>query len=401
MKTDPVHFFRELSDARITISSTPWMELEMQLRECAAGKTVAFFTGQHGPGARNRGEFVEQAASRAECTAFRFDGVVEPEPSTATVERMIEFLRVRNPAAVVAIGGGSVMDAAKAATLAWQSGMQLKELFGSDCASRRFPELAPMRVICMPTTAGTGSEATPYANIVDRDAGVKKLISEKLLVPERAILAPEFTESMPEHVTRATGCDALAHALEGFLNIGADHKMPRANIWAKEAMRLILAALPAVLKAPADRSARHDMAIAAALGGMVIRFKSTGLPHLCSFSWFGRIEHGIAAAMLLPASWSYYLGDPRVAARTMELAELFPGETPREVVHSYRKFLDAIGVPGALSAFAGLTPELLEKTALDAGENKMKLELAPRPVPLEKSAEILGAILRQAYLGEF
>ena len=141
------------------------------------------------------------------------------------------------------------------------------------------------------------------------------------------------------------------------------------------------------------------MARAATLGGMVIRFKSTGLPHLCSFSWFGRLAHGIAVAMLLPASWRYYLGNPAVAERTMQLAPIFPGRNPEEVITSFRDFLDRLGVPKALRECPGITPELLEATAASAGENRMKLELAPRPVPVAESRGILSAILKQAYEG--
>jgi alcohol dehydrogenase class IV len=127
---------------------------------------------------------------------------------------------------------------------------------------------------------------------------------------------------------------------------------------------------------------------------MTIRFKSTGLPHLCSFSWFGRIAHGDAVAILLPECWRYYLGNPAVQSRTMELAEIFPGTTPQEVISSYEDFLDSIGMPGGLSAWNGIDAALIERTARSGEQNKMKLELAPRPVPLEESYDILEAIMK-------
>jgi alcohol dehydrogenase class IV len=200
---------------------------------------------------------------------------------------------------------------------------------------------------------------------------------------------------MPASVTLATGCDALAHLLEGFLNVGADNNHPAANQWALRGIRLVRENLSAALKN--EPGARKAMAIAAALGGMTIRFKSTGLPHLCSFSWFGRIEHGIAAIMLLPESWRYYLGNPAVAERTRLLKEIFPGTTPEAVIDSFRSFLTSLGVPEKLKAFPGLTPELMELTAASAGENKMKLELAPRRVPMEESKLILQDILLKTY----
>ena len=83
----------------------------------------------------------------------------------------------------------------------------------------------------------------------------------------------------------------------------------------------------------------------------------------------------------------------------MQLAPIFPGRNPEEVITSFRDFLDRLGVPKALRECPGITPELLEATAASAGENRMKLELAPRPVPVAESRGILSAILKQAYEG--
>ena len=362
------------------------------------GGTLAVFTGRRSLDACGAWAEFSAVAAKAGRKVVRFSEI-EAEPCTDTVERMVDFLASVSSSAVIAVGGGSVMDAAKAALLVRESGMPLGELFGVNRYSTVNPEAKPVRVLCIPTTSGTGSEATPYSNIVDRKLGVKKLISERLIVPETAIVSPLLTAAMPKALTLATGCDALAHSIEGFLNTGADANEPRANAWALESIRLIRDALPAAVADGADMTARAAMSRAATLGGMVIRFKSTGLPHLCSFSWFGRLEHGIAVAMLLPASWNYYLGNPAVAERTMRLASVFPGRTPQEVIASFRDFLDRLGVPKALRECSGITPELLELTAASAGENRMKLELAPRPVPVAESRGILSAILKQAYEG--
>jgi alcohol dehydrogenase class IV len=130
---------------------------------------------------------------------------------------------------------------------------------------------------------------------------------------------------------------------------------------------------------------------------MTIRFKSTGVPHLCSFSWFGRIAHGEAVAVLLPAAWEYYLANHKVAERTMELAEIFSGNSPLEVIKSFKQFLEEIKLPLKLSNWQGITPELLELTARSGGENKMKLDNAPQPIPLEKSYDILLDIMKKSY----
>jgi alcohol dehydrogenase class IV len=360
--------------------------------------TAVLFTGRTSAERCGALAAVEAASRRAGCRIERFSDI-EPEPGIPTVEKMRAFLAAHPAGAVVAAGGGSVLDAAKAAYLSLQTGEPLSEHFGVDKYSSAHPGTDLKRIVAIPTTSGTGSECTAYSNIVDRAIGVKKLIAERLIVPETAIVNPAFASSMPRGVTLATGCDALAHLLEGLLNVRADANHPRANEWALTGIRLVREFLPRALAAPADVEARRGMAVAAALGGMVIRYKSTGLPHLCSFSWFGRIEHGIAAALLLPASWRYYLAEPSVAERTMQLRGVFGGSAPGEVVTGVRNFLTSIGVPGSLAAYPEITPELLRRTALSGRENSMKLELAPRRVPLDESEAILGAILDEAYRG--
>ncbi len=367
-------FFSEVPGEKIIITDDAVAELKKLCR----GKTVVF-AGTHAA------ELFRNAGFTVRCG-------IEAEPATATVEKMAEYLRQESPDTVAAAGGGSVLDAAKAALLMWQSKWQLDELFGVNRWSSAHPGKKLKRLIAIPTTSGTGSEATPYSNIVSRQAGVKKLIVEAESVPETALISPCLTISMPPELTRATGCDALAHLIEGFLNVGADNNHPPVNSWAKCGIALIKGNITSAMHG--DISARKAMSYASLLGGMTIRFKSTGLPHLCSFSWFGRIAHGDAVAVLLPECWRYYLVNPAVAARTMELADIFPGSTPDEVISSYESLLDSVGMPGGLSAWQDIDAELIEKTARSGAENKMKLELAPQPVPLDKSFEILRAILK-------
>ncbi len=383
-----MHDFDLLKEAEaqeLIITDSP----ETFLKKYAQGR-CAVFTGSKSSGAN--GALKEFFAAVPQ--AAHFSGI-EAEPATETVERMTEFLDEGKFDTVFALGGGSVLDAAKAAYLSSQSQLPLQELFGVDRYSARCPDKRLKRIIAFPTTSGTGSEATQYANIVERKNAVKKLIAEKQCVPLAGCIVPRYAATMPDSVTVATGCDALAHLIEGFLNVGADGNKSEANFWAMEGIKLVKAYLPRAVDN--DPEARKMMAYAATLGGMTIRFKSTGLPHLCSFSWFGRIPHGIAAIMLLPESWRYYLGNPAVAERTMELKKIFPGETPEEIINSFREFLTQLQVPEKLNAFPDLSKELMERTALSAGENKMKLELAPRRVPLEQSRLILQEILLKSY----
>lgn len=369
---------------------TAWCELLLARQT----RSAVLFTGRHS--ADRTGNFGRFAALAAELPVeFNRFTAIPAEPDIPTIRAMVEFLEKKRPDTVIALGGGSAMDAAKAAYLSWQTGCDVTEFFGSDRALERFKDRALDRVICFPTTAGTGSEVTLYSNIVDRERGVKKLISDPLIIPQYSFVMPSMMADVPVSVRRATGCDALAHLTEGFLNIIQDQVRPDVNRWAKAGIGLIVENLPKVLAKPTPDSIAA-MAMASTLGGMVIRFKSTGLPHLCSFSWFGRIEHGTAAAMLIPASWRYYLGREEVAAKTMELAEFFPGETPAEVVASFRNFLTRCGVAPRLAAYPDLTPELFEKTARSAEENPMKLKLAPRPVEPKDAYQVIKTILAES-----
>ena len=389
---------KESPGQRVDLCSDADAAASVLAERLGGAASAVLFTGRNSAARCGALTAVERAAKLAGCRLEYFCDI-EPEPGIATVDKMRAFLAAHPADTVVAAGGGSVLDAAKAAYLSIQTGAPLSEHFGVDKYSSLHPEAELKRIVALPTTSGTGSECTAYSNIVDRDLAVKKLIAERLIVPDTAIVAPVFTASMPRHVTLATGCDALAHLLEGLLNVRADANHPRANDWALAGIRLVGEYLPRALDCPRDGEARRGMAVAAALGGMVIRFKSTGLPHLCSFSWFGRIEHGIAAALLLPASWEYYLAEPSVAERTLMLRDVFGGDAPGEVVRGFRAFLTRIGVPRSLAAYPDITPELLARTARSGSENRMKLELAPRRVPLERSTEILSSILEAAYRG--
>jgi len=352
-------------------------------------RTAAIFTGGHSADASGNFARLLKAFSDGSSGWVRFNRI-PAEPDLGTIHAMTDFLEGNRPDTVIALGGGSVMDAAKAAYAAFQFKVPAETFFGSNAITEKFPDRKPDRIIAVPTTSGTGSEVTLYSNSVDRTRGVKKLISDPMIIPEIAIVDPDMTETMPDDVSLATGCDALAHLMEGFLNVGQDGRFPAANDFARTGIRLIRKHLQDF------RNSREELALAAVLGGAVIRWKSTGLPHLASFSWFSRIPHGIAAILLLPAAWRYYLANPAVAERTMELAGIFPGKTQEEVITGFRRFLDECGVPAGLRAYQAIDDEVLERTAAKAGENPMKLALAPHPVPLDQAPEVLKKILQES-----
>ena len=386
-------------DTTIVLGESAMNQFEIELI-LESPHTAIFFLGGSGSSDRSGAwPTALKAASSIEIDISRHMDI-PPEPDTECVETMVAALERTKPDVVIAIGGGSVMDAAKAAYIAWQTGLPLSELFGAGKISAKFPGRKFKKVICIPTTAGTGSEATPYANIVDRKLDVKMLIADPAIIPDYSFVNPEFTMSAPRNLTLQVGLDALAHSVEGFLNIKAKNAHPDSDAWALESIKLIVENLHKALDNPRNYLAREALSAAATLGGMVIRNKPTSLPHLCSFSFFDKIPHGIVVACLLPHFWRFYLEEEAMRERTMLLKGVFPGtsqDTPEAIVDAFASFIVSCGAPKSLGELPGCDEALIKKVAEAARQNAQKLETAPRPVPLEESAKIISGVLKKAF----
>ena len=308
---------------------------------------------------------------------------IPAEPDIEVVRSMTAQMKTCTPKAVVAIGGGSVMDAVKAAYLSYQTELDIRELFGAGLCAKRFPGKNFKRVICVPTTSGTGSEATPYANIIDRPNGVKRLVMDTEIIADHSFVIPRLTWTVPTELTAITGLDAFVHSIESLLNFRASALHPEATTWGLAAVRLIRQSLPIALgRAPGFMAlARAELALASALAGMCIKVCPTSLPHLCSFSVCGHASHGAAVASLLPNFWRWYLdGSPECAERTRLLAPLLGGTEPLETVQSTVEFIERCGISTHPGKLTGLPASFIDQLAKDAAQNPMKLESAPRPL---------------------
>lgn len=319
---------------------------------------------------------------------------IPPEPDTDLVRSIVRMMEMEKPAVVIAVGGGSVMDAAKAAYLSWQTGKDVSELFGSSVASNQFPDQKFRKVWCIPTTSGTGSEVTPYSNIIDTGTGVKCLIADPAITPEYAFLQPELTCGIPKRITVDTALDAMVHCIESLLNISAGKEYPQAAKWAVHGVAEIAESLPLLLAGNMEHPMlRYSLATAACLGGMCISLCPTSLPHLCSFSFCGKSTHGAAVAALLPHFWRYYLANPEIAERTMLLSHIFPGKTPAEVVDSCERFIASAGVETAPGTLSGTDLSFIDLLAENATLNPMKLASAPVPINPESAGKIFHQVL--------
>ncbi|HZE04529.1 MAG TPA: bifunctional acetaldehyde-CoA/alcohol dehydrogenase [Solirubrobacteraceae bacterium] len=228
---------------------------------------------------------------------------IEPEPDEAQIRAGVAELQRADADAIIAVGGGSVMDAAKAMRLFHETPeLNLRELSLPFLDARKriaaFPQKAhALRLVAIPTTAGTGSEVSPAAVI---SVGERKVtLVDYSLVPDMAIVDPQLTLTMPATVTADTGIDALTHALEAGVSIFAS---PFTDAFCMQAVNLILEALPRAYRDGSDLEARTAMANAATIAGLAFSNAFVGLNHALAHAVGARfgIAHGRANAIFLP-----------------------------------------------------------------------------------------------------
>ncbi|MDP9134807.1 MAG: iron-containing alcohol dehydrogenase, partial [Actinomycetota bacterium] len=239
---------------------------------------------------------------------------VEPEPSEALVRAGVEAVRHVRPDLIIAVGGGSAIDAAKAIRLFHESPeLSLSELTLPFLDPRKrvaeYPEVEhAMRLVAVPTTAGTGSEVSPAAVLT---AGGRKLtLVDYSLVPDMAVVDPRLTLTMPPVLTADTGVDALTHALEAGVSIFAS---PYTDAFCMQALHLILDALPRAYADGSDLAARTAMSNAATLAGLAFSNAFVGVGHSLAHAVGARfgIAHGRANGIFLPHVLRYNAAMPR------------------------------------------------------------------------------------------
>ncbi|USV56349.1 iron-containing alcohol dehydrogenase [Aeromonas encheleia] len=225
---------------------------------------------------------------------------IPADSSTAVVERIAARYRELGCDSLVALGGGSVIDTAKAVNiLASLGGERLLDHAGAGCLTRPLRPLA-----AVPTTAGTGSEVTQVAVIRDEGSGRKLPFTSPFLLPQLAVLDPRLSQGLPLSITAATAMDAMTHAIEAFIGNG---KNPVSDALALMAVEKIADALPQVLVRPQDPALRLQLAEGSTLAGMAFSNSMVGLVHALGHSLGARchLPHGLCMNLFLPAVLDY------------------------------------------------------------------------------------------------
>ena len=251
-----------------------------------------------------------------------FDDVPQ-DSSTTAVAHCADEARAAGADSFLAVGGGSVMDTAKAAATVFTHGGTVHDYEGlyalprEDDGMGRPLEIAPLA--CLPTTAGTGSEVSMGAVVKDHEAKVKLELADLPLFPRLAVLDPEATRTLPPEIAAATGMDAMTHAVEGYVTLDGS---PHNDATALHALRLIRDNLERAVHDTSDESARGNMLVAASLAITINLGATHSMSHPCG-GQFG-VPHGVANAINLPHVIRYNAaGGSDIADRYRDVNEIF------------------------------------------------------------------------------
>jgi alcohol dehydrogenase class IV len=295
-----------------------------------------------------------------------FDGI-GVNPTVDAVRAAAAALHGFGPAAVVAIGGGSPIDAAKAAALSSATG-------------------SPPPIVAVPTTAGTGTETNGFGVIEDVAARRKRYLGDASTVPRHAILDPALTVTVPPHVTAACGIDVLAHAIESLQSRAGN---AYAAALALEAARLVAVHLPRAVADGADIAARSALLLAAHLAGLAFSTTGLGAAHAIGHALSARhgTPHGVALAAVLPLVAAHNL--PHRPAETARLAQALGAPDAGAVPDAVAELQERVGVRPTL-ADLGATQDDLPALADTAAADEV-IRNAPRTYSRSELAALLEA----------
>lgn len=323
---------------------------------------------------------------------------IEPDPSIETVASGLSMFFLHKPGTVIALGGGSAIDATKAMLffcLRFQS-----EISAGNVQEPLF--------VAIPTTSGTGSEVTSYAVVSDKQRGVKIPLSDRSMIPDVAILDPEFTKTLPKDMVAFTGIDVLTHAIEAYVNpLHNDFT----DMCARDAARKVLRYLPRLYSDVADVKMREKMFTASTLAGLAFTNSGLGVCHGLAHTIGAEfhIPHGKANAMTLPFVIAFNAGlghyhKQGIAQRYADLAHNMRVEG-HDVTDSCRRLIATVqvlaewfGVPAGLRA-CGVSQADYEARRAGAAD-KVMADATTKANPVPVTREDVLTLLDDVFRGE-
>lgn len=310
-----------------------------------------------------------------------FHGVPQQEPDTDIVEAVRAFLAEADPDLIIAVGGGSAMDAAKVARILLSNTGPIEDIVGP-VGVKMIPHRSLF--VCVPTTAGTGSEVSESAIVAKTGTDYKMIFRSAEMTARVAILDPELSVTAPAHVTAASGYDAVTHAVEAFTSRASG---PMTDPIAVGAMEKLARFLPVAFAAPDDVEARGACLIGSMQAAIAFNSAHLGLAHAISgaLGALHHVPHGLANALALP--WTMAFNQPELGEKGDLIARLFGGETAAEALSKLRRTVD---LDRSLDAFVESDAE---RDAVAEGASKSgQVRVNPRASTAHEIRTILEAM---------
>ena len=315
------------------------------------------------------------------------------EPTVNDFKAILEAAREFKADSVVGIGGGSVLDVTKLVASLTPSPSPIGE--GSNMFQPGFIKKKGLWFACLPTTAGTGSEVSPNAILLDERDHLKKGIVSPFLIADAAYVDPKLTWTVPAKVTADTGMDALTHCIEAYTNKFAH---PSVDIYALKGIQLIAANLEKAVNNGQDQEAREALAFGSLYGGLCLGPVNTAAVHALSYPLGGEfhIPHGLSNAILLPSVMKFNM--PACPERYAEVAlacGITAGHTTEETAQRGVDFIyrlaAAVGIPDKLTAL-GIPQTAVDGMAKAAMEVQRLLKNNPREVTEQDAKDIYNSL---------
>ena len=323
-------------------------------------------------------------------TAIEVYQDIVAEPTVNDFKTILEHARHFGADSVIGVGGGSVLDVTKLVAAFINSDQQVEDCFGTGFIKKKGLWFA-----CLPTTAGTGSEVSPNAILLDERDHLKKGIVSPFLIADAAYVDPKLTWTVPAKVTADTGMDALTHCIEAYTNKFAH---PSVDIYALQGIRLIAANLERAVKDGKDVEAREALAFGSLYGGLCLGPVNTAAVHALSYPLGGEfhIPHGLSNAILLPSVMKFNM--PANVERHAEVAIALGCESGKNDEETAQLGVDfiyrlaaAVGIPDKLTAL-GIPQTAVDEMAKAAMQVQRLLKNNPREVTEQDARNIYNSL---------
>jgi alcohol dehydrogenase len=368
------------------------------------------------PGADGWVKTIRESLESAGVTLLGEIPGAKPNAPREDLFRIANGLRELDPDVLLSFGGGSTIDAAKAAEVLRTLGGDIESYFGTglvtDALTSSGKELAPH--VAIETASSSGAHLTKYSNITDLETGQKKLIVDEGVVPVQPVFDYEVTLDAPSSLTVDGALDGVSHSLEVFYGAVGKPDYDRVKEVAPESIRLVVQYLPRVMENPRDREAREALGLATDLGGYAIMLGGTNGAHLTSFSLVDVLSHGRACAIMNPYYTVFFAPEIQEPLQIVgkiykdagytdaDIENLSGRELGTAVAEAMIAFERDIGFPATLNEVPGFTDEHVQR-ALTAAKNpqlRMKLENMPVALTADMVDEYMGPVLAAAKTGD-